>query len=57
MIGHEDINWAEKALAGCGVQEQFAEMKVKVVIQPASGATFQGGGPEDDRKAPIEFRR
>jgi hypothetical protein len=32
-------------------------MKVKVIVQPAGGATFQGRGPEDDGKALIKHRR
>ena len=57
VIRHQDIGRADEALTGGGVQEQFAEMEMEQVVQPAGGASFQSESPVDHGKAAINFRR
>ena len=38
------------------MQQQFAEVEMKMVVEPARGAVFEGDGPEHGGEAAIEFR-
>ncbi len=40
MVRHQDIYRAEQAFACGGVKQQFAEMEMERVVQPASGASL-----------------
>ena len=56
MIWHEDIYRAKQTFPCGGMQEEFAEMQVKTVIEPASGPAFQGYGPVNNSETAIKFR-
>src|SRR5437667_1347161 len=56
MVGHENIAGAEKAFARGGVQEEFAEVKMKTVVQPARRAVVESGRPMNHSEPAIEFR-
>ncbi len=57
VVGHEDIDGTEQSFARGGVEQQFAEVPVKRVVQPAGGAAFQGEGPLHHGEAAIKLRR
>ena len=56
MVGHENIAGTEKSFARRGVQEEFAEVKMKTMVQPARRAAFEGGRPMNHSETAIKFR-
>jgi hypothetical protein len=57
VVRHQAIDRAEQTFACRGVEQQFAEEKVKVVSQPATRAIKGGERPVDDGVALIMLAR
>jgi hypothetical protein len=55
MVRHEDIDWTVQGFARGGMEQQFAEMGMKALIQPAGNSMFHRKRPLDDGKSTIEF--
>src|SRR5437660_3107683 len=56
MVWHENIAGTEKSFARRGVQEEFAEVKMKTMVQPARRAAFEGRRPMNHSETAIKFR-
>lgn len=53
VVGHEGVSRASEVVSGAGVDEQFAESKVEVSVEPTGGSVAQGVRPEDKGRASI----
>ena len=56
MIGPEHVNGTKQIFARSRMEQQFAEVQMKPVIQPAGGAAFEGNGSLDNSDSAITFR-
>lgn len=56
VIRHENVGGAKQALPHDSVQEQFAKMQMKTIVEPARRPAFEGDCPENRGEPVIEFR-
>jgi len=55
VVGHQNIGRRREFKAVAGVEQQFAKMQLKFIVQPTCGSAFDRMRPQDERLPLVEI--